>query len=105
MRQGEHSGEAMPGISGALLDEAIRIHPDCRATGAGRQDQALRRQVTRRNQIVHQCGRLKTITQSILQAHLVPQCPHADLFGIRGRSWLMAQHLPPDEHDAIDRHV
>ena len=67
--------------------------------------QALRRQVTRRNQIVRLRVRLKTITQSILQAHLVPQCPHADLFGIRGRSWLMAQHLPADERDAMERHV
>jgi transposase len=42
--------------------------PDARA-------QALRRQVTRRNQIVRQRVRLKTITQSILHAHLMPQCP------------------------------
>ena len=67
--------------------------------------QALRRQVTRRNQIVRQRVRLKTITQSILQAHLAPQCPYADLFGIRGHSWLMAQHLPSDERDAMERHV
>jgi transposase len=39
---------------------------------------ALRRQVTRRNQIVRQRARLKTIIQSILHAHLVPPCPHAD---------------------------
>jgi transposase len=67
--------------------------------------QALRRQVTRRNQIMRQRVRLKTTTQSILHAHLVPQCPHADLFGVRGRSWLMAQHLPADEREAIERHL
>lgn len=67
--------------------------------------QALRRQVTRRNQIVRQRVRLKTITQSILQAHLLPQCPHADLFGNRGRNWLLAQHLPPDEREAVERHL
>ncbi len=66
---------------------------------------ALRRQVTRRNQIVRQQVRLKTITQSILHAHLLPQCPHADLFGKRGRAWLMAQDLPADERDAVERHV
>ena len=66
---------------------------------------ALRRQVTRRNQIVRQRVRLKTITQSILHAHLVPQCPHADLFGKRGRTWLLAQQLPPDEQDAVARHL
>jgi transposase len=67
--------------------------------------QALRRQVTRRNQIVRQRVRLKTITQSVLLAHLLPQCPHADLFGNRGRNWLLAQHLPPDERDAVERHL
>ncbi len=66
---------------------------------------ALRRQVTRRNQIVRQGVRLKTITQSILHAHLLPQCPHADLFGNRGRSWLLAQDLPTDERDAVERHL
>ena len=34
--------------------------------------QALRRQVTRRNQIVRQRSRLKNIIQSILHAHLIP---------------------------------
>lgn len=66
---------------------------------------ALRRQVTRRNQIVRQRARLKTIVQSILHAHLVPPCPHADLVGPRGRAWLLAQPLPPDEADAVARHV
>lgn len=66
---------------------------------------ALRRQVTRRNQIVRQRARLKTIIQSILHAHLVPPCPHADLLGPRGRAWLLGQALPPDEQDAIARHV
>jgi transposase len=66
---------------------------------------ALRRQVTRRNQIVQQRVRLKTTTQSILHAHLVPQCPHADLFGIRGRAWLAGQQLPVDEQEAIKRHL
>ena len=66
---------------------------------------ALRRQVTRRNQIVRQRARLKTIAQSILHAHLVPPCPHADLFGVKGRAWLLAQPLPPDESEAIERHL
>jgi transposase len=64
----------------------------------------LRRQVTRRNQIVRQRARLKTIAQSILHTHLVPPCPHADLFGPKGRAWLLAQPLPADEGDAIHRH-
>jgi transposase len=66
---------------------------------------ALRRQVTRRNQIVRQRTRLKTIIQSILHAHLVPPCPHADLLGPKGRAWLLGQELPPDEQDAVARHL
>ena len=66
---------------------------------------ARRRRVTRRNQIVRQRARLKTIVQSILHAHLVPPCPHADLLGPKGRAWLLRQSLPADERDAVERHV
>jgi transposase len=66
---------------------------------------SLRRQVTRRNQIVRQRVRLKTMIQAILHAHLVPQCPHADILGPKGRAWLLAQLLPDDESAAIDRHI
>ena len=51
--------------------------------------QALRRQVTRRNQIVRQRTRLKNIIQSILHAPLIPSCPHADLCGPNGQAWLV----------------
>lgn len=66
---------------------------------------ARRRQVTRRTQLVKQRVRLKSIVQSVLQAHLVPRCPHADLFGGKGRAWLRAQYLPDDEREAVDRHA
>jgi len=66
---------------------------------------ALRRQATRRNQVVRQRARLKTIIQPILHAHLVPPCPHADLLGPKGRTWLLEQRLPPDESEAIGRHL
>lgn len=66
---------------------------------------SLRRQVTRRNQIVRQRVRLKTMIQAILHAHLVPQCPHADVLGPKGRAWLTAQPLPEDESAAIERHI
>jgi transposase len=56
---------------------------------------ALRRQVTRRNQIVRQRARLKTMLQSILHAHLVPPCPFADLLGPKGRAWLLRSRCPP----------
>jgi transposase len=67
--------------------------------------QALRRQVSRREQLVRQRTRLKNIVQSILHAHLVPPCPHADLFGASGRTWLAAQALPEDERAAVERHI
>lgn len=67
--------------------------------------QALRRQVTRRNQIVRQRTRLKNIIQSILHAHLIPACPATNMFGRKGRAWLSAQHLPDDERLAIERHI
>jgi transposase len=67
--------------------------------------QALRRQVTRRNQIVRQRSRLKNIIQSILHSHLIPSCPHADLCGARGRAWLFHQNLPEDERLAVERHL
>src|SRR5918993_1993912 len=67
--------------------------------------QALRRQVTRRNQIVRQRSRLKNIIQSILHGHLIPSCPHADLCGPRGRAWLVEQVVPEDERLAIERHL
>ena len=67
--------------------------------------QALRRQVTRRNQIVRQRSRLKNIIQSILHAHLIPSCPHQDLCGPRGRTWLAGQVVPEDERLAVERHL
>jgi transposase len=67
--------------------------------------QALRRQVTRRNQIVRQRTRLKNIIQSILHAHLIPSCPAADLCGPKGRAWLRKQVLPEDERLAVERHL
>lgn len=42
---------------------------------------------------------------AILHAHLIPKCPHADLFNQRGRAWLGRQDLPDDERQAIDRHL
>ncbi|WP_245602943.1 transposase [Leisingera methylohalidivorans] len=38
-------------------------------------------------------------------AHLIPKCPHADLFNKRGRDWLNGQPVPEDERAAIARHI
>ena len=61
--------------------------------------------MTRRNQIVRQRSRLKNIIQSILHSHLIPSCPHADLCGASGRTWLFHQVLPEDERLAVERHL
>ena len=65
----------------------------------------LRRLVARRNQVVRHRTRIKNEVHSILHAHLIPRCPHADLFNRRGRDWLSRQPLPVDEKATIDRHV
>ncbi len=64
------------------------------------QTAALRRQVLRRAHIVRQRTRLKNQVHAILHANLIPRCPAADLFGIKGRAWLSEQDLPPDERAA-----
>jgi transposase len=64
--------------------------------------QALRLQVARRAHIVRQWTRLKNRVQGILHRNLIPRCPAADLFGIKGRCWLSAQPLSPDEALAVD---
>lgn len=66
---------------------------------------ARRRQVTRRTQLVRQRVRLKSMIQSILHANLIPRCPHTDLLGGKGRSWVRAQDLPADDGDAVEQHI
>jgi transposase len=65
----------------------------------------LRRLVSRRNQVVRHRTRIKNETHAILHSHLIPRCPHADLFGRLGRAWLGRQPLPDDELAAIERHL
>ncbi|HEV2098168.1 MAG TPA: MFS transporter [Stellaceae bacterium] len=64
-----------------------------------------RRLVARRNQVVRQRTRIKNEVHAILHAHLIPPCPHAELFGRLGRIWLSRQVIPDDEQEAIDRHL
>ena len=68
---------------------------------ANEDTQARRRQVARRAHIVRQRTRLKNQVQSILHRNLIPRCPAADLFGIKGRRWLAEQELPADERQAV----
>ena len=64
-----------------------------------------RRLVARRDQVVRHRTRLKNEIHAILAAHLVPPCPHAELFNGPGRAWLAGQVVPDDERAAIDRHL
>jgi transposase len=64
--------------------------------------QARRRQVARRAHLVRQRTRLKNQVQAILQRNLIPRCPAADLFGLKGRRWLAEQELPADERQAVE---
>ncbi len=68
-------------------------------------DAATERLVARRNQVVRHRTRLKNAVHSILHAHLVPRCPHADLLNRAGRAWLARQVLPDDERQAVERHM
>jgi transposase len=61
----------------------------------------LRRVCTRRAHLVRQRTRLKNQVQAILHRNLAPRPPVADLFGTRGRAWLLRQDLPADEHDTV----
>lgn len=65
----------------------------------------LRRLVARRHRVVRHRTRVENEVHSILHAHLIPKCPHADLFNRPGREWLARQPLPDDEREAIFRHV
>jgi len=63
--------------------------------------QARRQQVARRAHIVRQRTRLKNQVQAVRHRNLIPRCPAADLFGIKGRAWLAEQQLPDDERQAV----
>jgi transposase len=65
----------------------------------------LRRLVARRNQVVRHRTRIKSQVHAILHAHLIPPCPHADLFGRLGRVCLAQQVMPDDECAAVERHL
>jgi transposase len=64
-----------------------------------------RRLAARRCQVVRHRTRIKNEVHAILHAHLIPRCPHADLFSRVGRAWLLQQPLPDDERAAIERHI
>jgi transposase len=77
----------------------------CRGVGAGPEDDEPPPPSDAAQSSGASAGCLKTMIQAILHAHLVPQCPHADVAGPKGRAWLLVQILPDDEVAAIERHL
>jgi transposase len=65
--------------------------------------EALRRQFTRRSQLVRHRTRLKNEVHAILNSNLIGRCPVTDLFTATGRKWLADQALPLADREAIDR--
>ena len=65
----------------------------------------MRRLVARRYRVVRHRTRIKNEVYSILYAHLIPLCPHADLFGRLGRTRLLRQPVPDYQRAAIERHI
>jgi transposase len=65
--------------------------------------EALRRQMTRRSQLVRHRTRLKNEVHAILNANLIGRCVVTDLFTGTGRKWLTEQALPTADREAIDR--
>src|SRR3954462_15775470 len=64
-----------------------------------------RRLVARRNQVMRHRTRVRNEIHAILAAHLVPPCPHAELFNGPGRAWLARPGLPDDEGRTIEPHL
>jgi transposase len=65
------------------------------------QTRILRRRISARAQLVRQRTRAKNQAHATLIRNLKGKPPVSDLFGARGRRWLAAQVLPPDEQETI----
>jgi transposase len=65
------------------------------------QTAALRRQLSRRRQLVKQRTREKNQVHAVLMRNLKARPPMSDVFGVKGRAWLAAQDLPEDEREMI----
>jgi transposase len=61
----------------------------------------LRRWISARAQLVRQRTRAKNQVYATLVRNLKGKPPVSDLFGVRGRRWLAAQELPPDEQETV----
>jgi transposase len=62
---------------------------------------ALRRRLQRRAALVRQRTRAKNELHAVLSRNLKGRPPMSDVFGVRGREWLSALALPPDERETV----
>jgi transposase len=62
---------------------------------------AMRRRLSRRDQLVGARTRAKNEIHAVLIRRLQGRPPVTDIFGVRGRQWLAALALPDDEHETI----
>lgn len=62
---------------------------------------ALRRRIARRAALVRQRTRAKNEVHAVIMRCLLGRPPASDLFGIKGRSWLAQQQLPPAEQETV----
>ena len=68
----------------------------------------LRRRLARREQLVHARTRAKNEIHAVLMRRLQGKPPVSDLFGVKGRQWLMSLELPIEETETIQagmRHI
>ena len=62
---------------------------------------AMRRRLSRREQLVAARTRAKNEVHAVLIRRLQGRAPVTDIFGVRGRDWLAGLELPDDEHETI----
>jgi transposase len=68
----------------------------------------LRRRLARREQLVRTRTRVKNEVHAVLMRRLKGKPPFSDLFGVKGRRWLRALSLPPEEAETVQaalRHI
>jgi transposase len=67
-----------------------------------RQTWVMRRRLSRRGQLVWARSRAKNEIHAVLMRQLVGRALFSDLFGVKGRKWLAALELAPEERESVD---
>ena len=62
----------------------------------------LRRRLARREQLMRARTRVKNEIHASLQRRLQARPPCSDLFGVKGRQWLVGLELPVEERESVD---